>query len=107
MAGQPNHPATRRQRRRAGSRLWTAAFGASAAALVCLTLAPGSAAAQRRAPSAPSAVDWSTYGYDLQRTGYNPDESQLGVANAADLHQSWAVDLGAVMIAQPVEANRP
>lgn len=49
-------------------------------------------------------VDWGTYGFDSQRTGYNPDESVIGVGNAAGLHTSWSVDLGAVMIAQPVEA---
>ena len=51
-----------------------------------------------------TAISWSTYGYDLQRTGYNPSESTIGVGNAGKLHQRWAVNLGDVMIAQPVEA---
>ena len=30
-----------------------------------------------------AAVSWTTYGYDLQRTGYNPSESTIGPSNAA------------------------
>ena len=53
---------------------------------------------------ASSAVDWSTFGFDAQRTGYNPFETTIGTGNAAGLHKLWSVDLGDVMIAQPVEA---
>jgi outer membrane protein assembly factor BamB len=49
-------------------------------------------------------VSWLTYGYDLQRTGYNPSETTIRTGNAASLHVRWAANLGAVMIAQPVEA---
>jgi len=51
-----------------------------------------------------TAVSWTTYGFDLQRTGYNPSETGLGTGNAANLHVRWSVNLGDVMIAQPVEA---
>lgn len=40
------------------------------------------------APAA-SPVDWSTFGYDLQRTGYNPNESTITTSNVATLHPMW------------------
>ena len=51
-----------------------------------------------------AGISWSTYGYDLQRTGYNPAETTIGTGNAGSLHVSWTANLGDVMIAQPVEA---
>jgi outer membrane protein assembly factor BamB len=54
--------------------------------------------------AAPPSVSWLTYGFDRQRTGYNPGESIIGPGNAAGLHELWSVNLGDVMIAQPVEA---
>ncbi len=48
--------------------------------------------------------DWVTYGWDTQRTGYNPTEvnSSLGPTTAHNLHQLWAsIDLGSVINAQP------
>jgi outer membrane protein assembly factor BamB len=79
-------------------------LGAGAlAVVVLLTLAAAPAgASDGRVPAA--AVSWTTYGFDVQRTGNNPLETTIGVANASSLHQLWSVDLGAVMIAQAVEA---
>jgi len=51
-----------------------------------------------------TSISWSTYGFDLERTGYNPSERTVGTANAANLHLRWSASLGDVMIAQPVEA---
>lgn len=53
----------------------------------------------------PGAVGWPTYGFDLQRTGYNPTETVLGSANAGSLRLRWTAALGDVMIAQAVEAE--
>jgi outer membrane protein assembly factor BamB len=58
--------------------------------------APGAAAAR---------VSWATYGFDEQRTGYNPSETAIGAATASSLHVLWSADLGDVMIAQPVQAG--
>jgi outer membrane protein assembly factor BamB len=83
----------------------TLTAGASLALLVAGAMWTTPAGA--RPPSAhrgAAAVDWATYGYDAQRSGYNPNETVIGVSNAASLHTVWSVDLGAVMIAQPVEA---
>jgi outer membrane protein assembly factor BamB len=65
---------------------------------VLLLLAPGAGTAPR------PPIDWPTYGYDLQRTGYNPAERAIGTANAATLHQAWSRDLGAVLNTQPIVA---
>ncbi len=37
-------------------------------------------------------VDWLTYGFDLARSGYNPNENLLGPSNVASLQQAWAFD---------------
>jgi glucose dehydrogenase len=54
------------------------------------------------APIAPT--DWASYGYDLQRTGFNPAEHVIGTSNASTLHEAWSRDLGAVLNTQPVVA---
>lgn len=54
-------------------------------------------------PATAASVSWRTYGYNIQRTGYNPSETTIGTGNAATLHQLWSHDLGDVMLAQPVE----
>jgi outer membrane protein assembly factor BamB len=49
-------------------------------------------------------VSWSTFGFNVQRTGYNPSETSITAASAPNLHLLWNVNLGDFMIAQPVEA---
>jgi outer membrane protein assembly factor BamB len=72
-------------------------------ALVCLcallTVGPPVSAAPL------GGIDWPSYGFDVQRTGENPGEVGIGVGNAGQLHEVWTADLGAVMVAQPVEAT--
>src|SRR5262249_54050694 len=40
-------------------------------------------------------TDWLGYGFDIARTGYNPNESILGPGNVAALQQLWAFDAAA------------
>ncbi|HZZ64317.1 MAG TPA: PQQ-binding-like beta-propeller repeat protein [Candidatus Baltobacteraceae bacterium] len=56
---------------------------------------------------APAYVDWNTFGYDLQRTGYNPNETTLSPSalSGSPLKQVWATDLGAPITSQPVLAT--
>ncbi len=54
--------------------------------------------------AAPAPVSWLTYGFTAQRTGYNSSEATIGPGNAANLHLLWNLDLGGIMLAQPVEA---
>jgi outer membrane protein assembly factor BamB len=84
-----------------GSRLRLLVAVLLAAAAVALALLPAAGADDNQLGA---GVSWTTYGYDLQRTGYNPSETAIGTGNAAGLHVRWSANLGAVMIAQPVEA---
>jgi outer membrane protein assembly factor BamB len=72
-----------------------------AAVVVALELLPAAGADDNQLGA---GVSWTTYGYDLQRTGYNPSETTIGTSNAGSLHVRWSANLGDVMIAQPVEA---
>jgi hypothetical protein len=50
-------------------------------------------------------TDWPTFGFDGQRTGYNPQETILSPQTVPGLQFQWGANLGAAMTAQPVEAN--
>lgn len=93
----PPHP--NRSMRRVG--LLSAAIAFSLAAVAA---APAGAQPTVRPARSLAGIDWSTYGFDLQRTGSNPSETGIGTGNVGNLHVLWSVNLGAVMIAQAVEA---
>jgi outer membrane protein assembly factor BamB len=76
---------------------------ALAAAFVALAFVP--AASANAAGHRATPPSWLTYGDDLQRTGYNPDETTIGPGNARRLHEAWSADLGDVMIAQAVQGS--
>src|SRR5690349_12734862 len=63
------------------------------------------AAALLGLPGTALATSWTTYGFDDQRTGFNPDEHVLGAANAGSLTEAWSVKLGAVSNTSPVTAD--
>ncbi|HVJ55319.1 MAG TPA: PQQ-binding-like beta-propeller repeat protein [Aliidongia sp.] len=58
---------------------------------------------QRQATA--QAVDWSTHGFDLLRTGYNPRELTLNPSTAAGLHLLWSADMGDAVNAQPLSIH--
>src|SRR5437588_9248314 len=70
-----------------------------------LTLTVGAVLAWAAPVATAAGVSWLTYGFDVQRTGYNPHETTIGTGNAATLHVLWSFDLGSVMLAQPVQAD--
>ena len=72
------------------------------AGLLALGFIAPPASGARAASAKP--IDWPTYGFDLARSGFNPLESAIGPNTAPNLGLKWSRDLGAVMIAQPVEA---
>ncbi|MEO9170215.1 MAG: LamG-like jellyroll fold domain-containing protein [Candidatus Aquilonibacter sp.] len=41
-------------------------------------------------PSNSPGSDWTTMGYDLQRTGYNPNEHTIGTSNISSIKSYWA-----------------
>ena len=58
-------------------------------------------------PSSAPAADWLTLGYDIERTGYNPNERTLGTANVAGLKTYWTspYQLSGGEIGAPVYAS--
>ena len=50
-------------------------------------------------------TSWTTFGFDQERTGYNPQETALTAQNVSSLSLQWSADLGGPMTAQPIEAN--
>ncbi len=87
-----------RGRRSAQVRRSLIALGAVLAIGGAVAASPGSAGAA-------GGTDWSTYGFDQARSGYNPNETTLGVGNVSGLHQLWTYDMGTVTIAQPAFAS--
>lgn len=63
------------------------------------------AAAPKVVAPATTATNWLTYGFDLARTGYNPDESVLSPHTAGNLNEVWSQDLGGDVSTQPVVAS--
>ena len=50
-------------------------------------------------------VDWATWGFGVERQGYNPVEDTLGASNVAQLRHLWSVNLGADINAAPIVAT--
>jgi outer membrane protein assembly factor BamB len=55
-------------------------------------------------PTPASATDWDTFGYDLQRSGYNPNETMVSPNNVGSLQRVWAYNVGSTMVHEPVYA---
>jgi outer membrane protein assembly factor BamB len=55
-------------------------------------------------PTGAPATGWSTFGFDLQRTGYNPGETVVGPSNVGSLQQVWSFNVGSTMVHEPVYA---
>lgn len=51
------------------------------------------------------ATDWDSFGFDLQRTGYNPNESSVGISNVGSLEKVWIFSVGDTMVHEPVYAD--
>lgn len=54
----------------------------------------------------PAPVDWGTFGYDLGRTGYNPDEKTIGTGSFGTMHALWSSvpNVGGTVQGEPVVA---
>jgi outer membrane protein assembly factor BamB len=66
----------------------------------------GPSSRRSRPPCGPSGctTDWDSFGFDLQRTGYNPYESSVGVSNVSTLSQVWRFNVDSTMVHEPVYA---
>ena len=56
-------------------------------------------------PTPSEVVDWTTFGFDLQRTGVNPSETTLDARSVPGLRLSWRTELGGAITAPPVVAG--
>ena len=72
----------------------TASVVATAVALVAVA-----------APTARAGTDWTTFGFDAQRTGFNPQEKTLGAGNVDKLKEAWTADLGGPSLTEPTVAT--
>lgn len=63
----------------------------------------GNSASSTPTPS-PPPVDWTTMGFDLQRSGYNPNETAIGAGNIASVHKVWTHNVGGE-VGEPVYAS--
>jgi len=55
--------------------------------------------------SAASAASWTTFGFDPERTSFDPLETSLGPGEVGGLHQLWSTDLGGVISDQASYVN--
>ena len=65
----------------------------------------GREAAQRQGAGSSSPAtapgDWPKFRYDLANTGYNPNETTLGVSNVSGLQTKWTVNTGDQVYSSP------
>ncbi|MDQ4042094.1 MAG: PQQ-binding-like beta-propeller repeat protein [Actinomycetota bacterium] len=66
-------------------------------------VAPLAAIAALAAP-ATAAADWTTFGGDTERSGFNRTETAIAPGTAGSLAHRWSYDLGGVVNAQPLYA---
>ena len=87
------------------------AKGLVVVATVALTLAliPGAVSAQGTGHAAPrsrtNTNDWTMWGYDQQRTGFNPNETVLSPSTVPGLQQKWQFSYAATSFNAPVFAS--
>lgn len=55
-------------------------------------------------PTGAPSTSWNTFGFDLQRSGYNPGETVVGPNNVASLQQVWSFNVGSGEVHEPVYA---
>lgn len=68
-----------------------------------VAVSPGSANAT--VTPTPIVTDWTTWGFDLARSGYNPAETVLNPTTVKLLRQRWTFDTGAIIDTQPTVAS--
>src|SRR5579872_3681352 len=61
--------------------------------------------ATQRVATASSASDWSTYMYDVGRSGYNQAETIINSTSASKLKLHWSLSSGGMIFSQPIVAN--
>ncbi len=72
---------------------------------VLSSLVPGRDAQVQRSSRSSPQTDWDSFGYDLQRTGYNPNETVVGTGNVGSLQKVWSFTVGKRPMREPVLAS--
>jgi hypothetical protein len=54
------------------------------------------------APPSTSFVDWPTYGYDVQRSGFNPNTTAITPGSVSQLHVGWHTAINGSTQTQPI-----
>jgi len=84
---------------------WTVAYDGAAASPPTFTLSATGFSSVTAQLSISSTSDWDSYGYDLERTGYNPNETTVGVSNVSSLEEIWTFSVRSNMVREPVLAG--
>lgn len=79
--------------------LGATAAGVAATSTIAAILAP------QAATTPTSLVDWPTYGYDTQRSGYNPNTTPITPASISNLHIAWQTAINGSTQSQPIVAT--
>ena len=56
-------------------------------------------------PTPGTSTDWDTFGFDLQRSGYNPNETAISPNNVGSMQKVWVYNVDSSMIHEPVYAS--
>jgi hypothetical protein len=84
-----------------GAAIASATFGASATGVTAANVTP----ATLTPAAAAGLVDWPTYGFDAQRSGFNPSSTAITPASIANLHVGWQVAINGSTQSQPIVAT--
>jgi polyvinyl alcohol dehydrogenase (cytochrome) len=66
-----------------------------------LAVAPAPASTDDAKPSDAPGQRWTSYGYDLNNSQYNPSETLLNADNVAGLHEQWRIEFPAGATSTP------
>lgn len=77
---------------------------AGAAATASSMSSTASSVRRRVRKRSSQTTDWDSFGFDLQRTGYNPVESTVGANNVGTVQKLWSVNVSYGMVHEPALA---
>ncbi len=77
---------------------------AGAAATTSSMSSTASSVRRRVRKRSSQTTDWDSFGFDLQRTGYNPVESTVGANNVGTVQKLWSVNVSYGMVHEPALA---
>ena len=84
-----------------GAAIASATFNASATGVAAANITP----ATLTPAAAAGLVDWPTYGFDAQRSGFNPSSTAITPASIAQLHVGWQAAINGSTQSQPIVAT--